>query len=62
MERLKIGKQIAAARKQRGWDQATLAKRVGVPQCQISRIENDKDCRLSTLTKIVKELDIMIWL
>jgi transcriptional regulator with XRE-family HTH domain len=51
---LTIGKLIRSIRLQLGMSQKTLAKRAGVPQSTISRLEQgERDANLSTLSKIL---------
>ena len=52
-----IGGTIRERRIELGWTQAELAERSGVPQADISRIENDRiDARWSTLQRLLNEL------
>lgn len=54
---LQIGKLIHLIRKQLGMSQAILAKRAGVPQSTISRVENGNSIpNVVTLNKILNEL------
>ena len=54
---LTIGALIKSIRVQLGMSQKTLAKRAGVPQSTISRIEQEKrDANLSTLNKILSAI------
>jgi transcriptional regulator with XRE-family HTH domain len=49
--------ELRAARKDRGWSQAELGRRVGLPQMHISGIENGKIApRYSTLLDLVRVL------
>lgn len=60
---LTIGKIIQSIRLQLGISQKTLAKRAGVPQSTISRVEQGrKNVNLSTLSKILHAIscDLMI--
>lgn len=56
---LPIGKQVQFIREALGMTQAQLAKRCGIRQSMIARIETDLtiDLRLSTVQKIAKGLD-----
>jgi transcriptional regulator with XRE-family HTH domain len=59
MESKAIGKKIGALREKQGITTTELAKRVGISQAQISRLENGKQgFRSSTLTKIAKALGV----
>lgn len=49
---LSFGALLKHIRLQLGMSQKALAKRAGVPQSTISRIEKEKDANLSTLNKI----------
>ena len=50
--------ELAAARSERGWSQAELGKRVGLPQTHISGIETGKIVpRYDTLLDLVRVLD-----
>lgn len=54
---LSIGALIKSIRLQLGMSQSALAKRAGVPQSTVSRIEQgQRDASLSTLNKILKAL------
>lgn len=54
---LKIGALIKSVRVQLGMSQKALAKRAGVPQSTISRIEQEeRDANLSTLNKILSAI------
>lgn len=58
-----IGKKLRQARKAKGLSQAALAKRAGVPQSHISKIENTGvDLRLSSLAEIARALDLELML
>jgi transcriptional regulator with XRE-family HTH domain len=48
-----VGAAVRAARVQRGWSQASLGKRAGVPQSHIAKIEAGKDTRASTLLRVL---------
>ncbi len=53
-----VRSEITAARKLRGWSQAELGKRVGLPQTHISGIEAGKTVpRFDTLLDLVRVLD-----
>jgi DNA-binding XRE family transcriptional regulator len=66
VQRLKVVSRIVELREQSGITQAELARRIGVSQPFIAKIENDQAANLSleTLVKIVTalngELDIQI--
>jgi len=52
---------IRSARKAKGWSQAALAKRAGVPQSQISRIERDATATtLRTLKQVARALGLHV--
>jgi len=52
-----LGDSIRARRTELGWTQSDLASRSGVPQADISRIENDRlDARWSTLQRLLTAL------
>ena len=54
-----IARTIRAAREAKGLSQRALAKRAGLPQSHISRIENaGVDLRLSSLSEIARALDL----
>jgi transcriptional regulator with XRE-family HTH domain len=53
-----VRKEIVEARHKRGWSQAELGRRVGLPQVHISGIETGKIVpRFDTLLEIVRVLD-----
>ena len=53
------GADLAKARKAKGWTQAKLAKKTGVPQSQISRIERNPDrTTVRTLKRLAKALGV----
>jgi transcriptional regulator with XRE-family HTH domain len=59
MESKAIGKKVGALRQKQGITTTELAKRVGISQAQISRLENGKQgFRSATLTKIAKALGV----
>lgn len=52
-----IRQALVEARRQRGWSQAELGQRVGLPQMHISRIETGKVVpRFDTLVELVRVL------
>jgi transcriptional regulator with XRE-family HTH domain len=53
-----IRRELIAARNKRGWSQAELGKRVGLPQMHISGIETGKIApRFDTMLDLVRVLD-----
>ena len=53
------GADLAKARKAKGWTQAQLATKTGVPQSQISRIERKPDnTTVRTMRKLAKALGV----
>ena len=53
----RLGGSIRARRTDLGWTQSELAERSGVPQADISRIENERlDARWSTLQRLLSAL------
>lgn len=56
---LPIGKQVQLVREALGMTQSQLAKRCGIRQSMIARLENDPslDLRLSTIQKLARGLD-----
>lgn len=53
----RLGGSIRARRVELGWTQSDLAQHSGVPQADISRIENDRlDARWSTLQRLLAAL------
>ena len=53
------GADLAKARKAKGWTQAKLARKTGVPQSQISRIERNPDrTTIRTMRKLAKALGV----
>ena len=53
----RLGGSIRGRRTELGWTQSELAERSGVPQADISRIENDRlDARWSTLQRLLAAL------
>jgi transcriptional regulator with XRE-family HTH domain len=58
-----IGKTLKQARTAKGLSQAALARRAGVPQSHISRIETTGvDLRLSSLAELARALDLELML
>ena len=53
-----IGKFIRETRINKEWTQSDLARRTGIGQALISRIEKGKNIELETLIKICKSLDL----
>jgi DNA-binding XRE family transcriptional regulator len=62
MEEMRLrtaGADLAKARKAKGWTQARLARKTGVPQSQISRIERNPDrTTIRTMRKLAKALGV----
>jgi len=56
----KIHQVIQAARKQKNISQSVLAKKAGITQAMVSKVEAGNDVQLSTLTAIAKALDMEI--
>ena len=55
----RLGRNVRAARKARGWTQEDLAHQTGLTSVQVSRIERGKrEIRVTTLVKLVKALDV----
>ncbi|MGA2741074.1 MAG: helix-turn-helix transcriptional regulator [Bryobacteraceae bacterium] len=53
-----IRRELIAARRHRGWSQAELGRRAGLPQMHISKIETGKIApRFDTLLDLVRVLD-----
>lgn len=53
-----LGRGLKSARAERGWSQAELGRRVGLPQAHISGIETGKIVpRFDTLLEIVRTLE-----
>ena len=58
-----IARTLKEARKRKGLSQRALSKQSGMPQGQISRIENDAvDLRLSSLIELARALDLELTL
>ncbi len=59
MDNRAIGLKITQLREKLGFTTSELAKRVGLSQAQVSRLENGKQgFRSSTLTKLAEALDV----
>lgn len=56
----KIGETIKKERGKKGWSQADLAKRTGISQPEISRIEKGKDITVLTLVRLCNVLGIEV--
>ena len=54
----KVGEALRQARKMKCLTQQQLGERVGVQKAQISRLENGKSITLSTLSRLLKALNI----
>ncbi|NQW29773.1 MAG: helix-turn-helix transcriptional regulator [Ignavibacteria bacterium] len=54
-----IGKRLSRFRIQRALTQEELASRSGVSKSSIERLESGKACQLSTLIKILRELQLL---
>jgi len=55
----KLGANVRAARKERGWTQEDLSGKTGLAVVQISRIERGRrEIRLSTLIRLIDGLEI----
>ena len=59
-EKLKVAKVVIHERIRRRWTQAALARRLGVTQQQVSKIENGDFDNLGTLQKILTTLGYQI--
>ena len=56
---MNLNASIKNARRAKGWSQALLSKRLGIPQGHLSNIENGKtDLRVSSLIEIARMLDL----
>ena len=57
-----IGEKIAARRKQLGWTQTELARKIGIASSRISEFENGikTDCNLSTAKRLARALGCSI--
>lgn len=56
---MNMPQRIRSARKAKGWSQAELAKRVGMDQAHVSRLENGEvGASIETLSRIARELDV----
>jgi DNA-binding MarR family transcriptional regulator len=55
---LAVGAWLRRARQAAGWSQRELAKRAGVHQPQIARIERGEDIQVSLLERVVKPLGV----
>lgn len=57
----RLAVKLKAMRDQRGWTQATLAKKAGVSAGYVARLETHRhDPKLSTLVKLSKALGIPV--
>lgn len=54
----KVGEALRQARKMKRLTQQQLGEKVGVQKAQISRLENGKSITLSTLSRLLKALNI----
>ena len=54
----KVGEALKQARKMKRLTQQQLGEKVGVQKAQISRLENGKSITLSTLSRLLKALNI----
>ena len=61
-EEAMIGEKIAARRKQLGWTQTELARKIGIASSRISEFENGikTDCNLSTAKRLARALGCSI--
>jgi transcriptional regulator with XRE-family HTH domain len=57
-----IGEKIATRRKQLGWTQTDLARKIGIASSRISEFENGikTDCNLSTAKRLARALGCSI--
>ena len=53
----KVGMEILRLRKEKKLTQVSLARKIGVTQQEISRVEKGDNCSLSTLNRISRALD-----
>ncbi len=51
---------ICSVRRAKGWSQAELAKRAGMPQSQISRIERNSNTTVRSLKRIASALGVSV--
>lgn len=55
----RLGQNVRAARKARGWTQEELAHQTGLTSVQVSRIERGRrEIRVTTLLKLMDALDV----
>jgi transcriptional regulator with XRE-family HTH domain len=61
-KKLQIGRTVRELRTKRGLTTTVLAKKVGISQAQVSRLENDEQgFRSGTLVKIASALGVKPW-
>lgn len=54
-----FGRNVRAARLERGWTQEDLADKTGLAVVQVSRIERGtREVRLTTVVRLLKALDV----
>ena len=55
-----FGKDIQAARLERGWSQSELASRAGLSRPTISRVEHGEEPSMRTARRLAETLDLSI--
>lgn len=60
LEMRNYGKRILEERRKKKWSQETLALKSGIKRSTVSRLENDKPVRRSTLKKVADALGIKV--
>lgn len=60
LERRQLARELSRRRREAGWTQAEVARRMGTSQGQITRFESGADTRLSTVARYAAVLGLQV--
>jgi HTH-type transcriptional regulator/antitoxin HipB len=61
-ELLELALRLHDRREKNGWSQAVLARKAGITQQQLSKLENGVNCNVATLLKVCHALNMRVTL
>lgn len=60
VERRELARELSRRRREAGWTQAEVARRMGTSQGQITRFESGADTRLSTVARYAAAIGLQV--